>query len=82
MNRTIVLAAFLLAAAGCSAPAPDPSATAVAAPTPTGAFTVSEAQRGHLEIVAARLVDEPSVLQLTGTVDWDNRRTRLRPSRR
>lgn len=75
MNRPFLLAAFLLTTAGCSTPQPDPTATAAAAATPAGAFTVPEAQRGHLEIVAAHLVDEPSVLQLTGTVDWDNERT-------
>lgn len=75
MKRTFFFAAFVLTAAGCSPPPPDPSATAAAAATPTAAFTVPEAQRGHLEIVAAHLVDQPLVLQLTGTVDWDNERT-------
>jgi cobalt-zinc-cadmium efflux system membrane fusion protein len=75
MKRTVLFAAFLLAAAGCSPSPPDPSATAAAAATPTAAFTVPEAQRGHLEIVAAHLVDEPTVLQLTGTVDWNNEHT-------
>ena len=78
MKRMVLLAALLLAVAGCSPPPPDPSATAAAtatSATPAAGFTVPEAQRGHLEIVAARLVDQPSVLQLTGTVDWDSERT-------
>jgi cobalt-zinc-cadmium efflux system membrane fusion protein len=73
MKQTLLLAAIGLALAGCSAP-PDPSTTA-AASAPTGYFTVPDAQRSHVEIVAAHAVDQPEILHLTGVVDWDNDHT-------
>jgi membrane fusion protein, heavy metal efflux system len=76
MKPTLLLIGLSLAAAACSAPPPDPSVTAAAAASaPTGYFTVPDAQRSHLEIVAAHLTEIQTTLQLTGTVDWDNDHT-------
>ncbi len=76
MKPTLILIGLSLAAAGCSAPPPDPSITAAAAAAaPAGYFTVPDAQRSHLEIVAAHVTEIQTTLQLTGTVDWDNDHT-------
>ena len=74
MKTRILLAAVALAATGCGTARPDPTTTA-ALSTPTAYFTVPDAQKSHVQVVNAVLTDEPSLLQLTGTVDWDNDHT-------
>jgi cobalt-zinc-cadmium efflux system membrane fusion protein len=78
MTRTFFLLALGLSAAACGGgdkAAPADATTAANAAATAGYFTVPDAQRSHLEIAAARTVDEPTSIHTTGTVDWDNDQT-------
>lgn len=77
MTRALILVTLGLTVAACSRTASTDSATpqTPAAAATNGYFTVPEAQRSHLEIVAAHTADFQTTIRATGTVDWDNDHT-------
>jgi cobalt-zinc-cadmium efflux system membrane fusion protein len=77
MTRALILVTLGLTVAACSHTASTDSATpqTPAAAATNGYFTVPEAQRSHLEIVAAHTADFQTTIRATGTVDWDNDHT-------
>ena len=77
MTRALILVTLGLTVAACSRTASTDSATpqTTAAAATNGYFTVPEAQRSHLEIVAAHTADFQTTIRATGTVDWDNDHT-------
>jgi cobalt-zinc-cadmium efflux system membrane fusion protein len=77
MTRALILVTIGLSAAACGSAPGDTSGSSAAAATlaANGSFTVPEAQRSHVEIASARLIDFPTTIRTTGTVDWDGDHT-------
>jgi cobalt-zinc-cadmium efflux system membrane fusion protein len=78
MNRAFILPTAGLLAAGLATACsqnPADSTTTQAASATAGYYSVPEAQRSHLEIVAVRSAEFQTLIRTSGTVDWDNDHT-------
>ncbi len=76
MTRTLILLTIGLSAAACGGASETSGSVATAAATAAnGSFTVPDAQRSHVEIKTARLIDFQTTIRTTGTVDWDGDHT-------
>jgi cobalt-zinc-cadmium efflux system membrane fusion protein len=75
MKRLVLIASVALPLAACGGSPPPPDSTAAAAAPKAGYFEVPEAQRPHLQVVAAQSTTWTKSIGLTGTVDWDNDHT-------
>jgi cobalt-zinc-cadmium efflux system membrane fusion protein len=80
MKRALILSTVGLLTAGltassCARGSADSTTAQAAAAAASAYFTVPEAQRSHLEIVAAHTAEFQTLIRTTGTVDWDNDHT-------
>jgi cobalt-zinc-cadmium efflux system membrane fusion protein len=77
MTRALIFVTIGLSAAACGGASNETSGSSAAAAVTAanGSFTVPEAQRAHVEIATARVIDFPTTIRTTGTVDWDGDHT-------